>query len=116
MLARGKAFRPLAEYLVAEIRRAVPEIAVTTADEVLVFASPRPFAVLWISPRDLRLGLDLGDRPFDADLVKAKLPGTGIAPGLTHMLVLNDARQIGPALLALVGHAAARVNRSPPGA
>jgi len=59
----------------------------------------------------VRLGLDLGDRAFDARLQEAKLRGAG--PAITHMLVLTDARQVDEALSALVASANARVNPGP---
>ena len=114
IVARGKAFRPLAEHLLGEIARTLPELAISATDDLIVLSRPRILGVLWVSPRELRLGLDLGDRPFDATVLKAKLPGTGAT--ITHMLLLNDARQIGRPLLDLVGQADARANPPPPGA
>ena len=56
----------------------------------------------------MRLGLDLGDRPFDPLLQKAKLKGPG--PAITHMVVLTDARQVNDELFAAIKAANARVN------
>jgi hypothetical protein len=49
----------------------------------------------------------LKTKPQDAALVAAKLPALAAAPPMTHMAVLNDARQITPSLLAAVAEAAA---------
>ena len=57
---------------------------------------------------EVRLGLDLGDRPFDPHVQKSKLKGPG--PAITHMIILTDARQVDGALLALLAAANARVN------
>jgi hypothetical protein len=56
----------------------------------------------------LRLGLALGDRRFDALAQKARLKGPG--PQMTHMVVLNDARQVGPVLAELILEAKKQVN------
>ena len=45
-----------------------------------------------IKPKELRIGLDLGDRPFDPKIEKAKL--TGPMPRISHMVVLTDAKQL----------------------
>jgi hypothetical protein len=57
---------------------------------------------------ELRLGLDLGERGFDAIVQKARMKGAGLA--ITHMLVLTDARQVNADLLNLIKAADARVN------
>ena len=57
---------------------------------------------------ELRLGLDLGDRPHDATLQRPKMKGPGAA--ISHMLVLTDARQVNAELIGLVVAANTRVN------
>ena len=118
LLSKAKAYRPLAEHLVGEISRVLPGVAVTASEDLVVFERPFPLAVLWVSARELRLGLDLGEVPFDAVLLKPKLPIKlpGAVARFTHMLVLTDARQIGAPLLDLVGQSDARANPPPPGA
>jgi hypothetical protein len=70
--------------------------------------APGEFAAITLHPTEVRLGLDLGDRPFDARLEKARLRGPG--PAITHMIVLTDARQVDEELSALLADANARVN------
>ena len=108
LLARAKAYRPLAAYVVAEIRKAVPAVSVEPRDTYLVFRrGDADFALLVVSHKDLRLGLTLKTAPGDGTLAPAKLPGLRGAPAATHMAVLTDARQVTPALLAAVAQAAA---------
>ena len=105
LLVRAKAFRPLAVYVTAEIRKAVPETAVVVGGGHLTFrVRERDFALLTIGPKELRLGLALKDSPAAAAALEpAKLAG---APSMTHMAVLTDARQITPALMAAAAAAA----------
>lgn len=112
-LARGKAFRPLAEHLLREIERALPGLAHSVAGELVVLARPRVLAAIHATPREVRLGLDLGDRAFDAVAGKARLSGAD--PRLTHMVVLTDARQVAPPLIDLVRQSDLRANPPPPG-
>ena len=60
----------------------------------------REFAAVNIKKAELRIGLDLGDRPFDEKVEKAKL--TGPMPRISHMVVASDARLFGPDLVDLL--------------
>ena len=108
LLARGKGLRPLAEMLIREISTVLPGTIAVPAGELVSLAHPAELAALWIGPRELRLGLDLGDVPFEGPLARARLPGGG--PRITHMVVVTDARQIAAPLLDLVRLADARSN------
>ncbi|HYD15563.1 MAG TPA: hypothetical protein VEA77_04100 [Hyphomicrobium sp.] len=106
LLAKAKAFRPLAVYLVAEIRKAVPGATMATLDGAVAFrAADKDFAVLAISAKELRLGLALASKPADVHMNSAKLTVRGAMP-MDHVIALTDARQITPALLAAVTRAA----------
>jgi hypothetical protein len=106
LLARAKAFRPLANYVIAEVGKAVPGTITTPHDGYLTFRlGGAAFGLLTITAKELRLGLALKERPQDAPLEASKLALRG-APAMSHMAVLTDARQITPALLAAVTHAA----------
>lgn len=107
VLAAAKAYRPLAQFLLAEIARTLPGIHVRPDQPFVRFAAPRDFATLAISAKDLRLMFDAGAPPLPQTLKKASL-GTGRAVPYPHMAVLTDARQIDAALLALVESAAKR--------
>lgn len=105
LLARAKAFRPLAAYVVAEIRKVVPGSVVAAHDGYATFhAGATAFAVLGVSAKELRLGVAAAVPP-GAPWEAAKLGLKG-APPATHMVVLTDARQVTLALLATVVQAA----------
>jgi hypothetical protein len=72
------------------------------------FGAPAAFAAVALTAQEVRLGLALGDHPFDARLKPAKIKGLG--QDITHMVVLTDARQVNADLLSLVLAANARVN------
>ena len=112
--ATGKGLRPLAEMVLRQIRDALPTAALIASGDRVGIADPVEFAALWVSPRELRLGLCLGDAPFEGLLVKARIPGADAR--LSHMVVLTDARQLGPPLMQLVKRAQASAKSSAPGA
>jgi hypothetical protein len=108
LVAAAKGYRPLYQLLESEIRRAVPGVTIEPKFGYISIAHPREFAAITLHATEIRLGLDLGERPFDAQLQKARMKGPGRA--ITHMAVLTDARQVNGDLLALLASANARVN------
>ena len=73
---------------------------VSVHDGLVSLGNPREFAVILASPKDVRLGLDLGDRQPGVTLVRAKIPGA--SPRITHMMILTDVRQLDAAFADLV--------------
>lgn len=112
LIDKAKAFRPLAQYLLREIEKTLPGAVVAPLAAHVSISRPHEFAILAISPRELRLGLDLGERPFDQHVQRARFPNLQprISATLTHMIVLTDARQVNAELMSLLKAADARVN------
>ena len=108
LLAAAKGYRPLYHLLEGQLRIAVPDLVVAPKPGHVSFGGPAEFAAATLHATEVRLGLDLGERPFDAQLVKARMRGPG--PAISHMLVLTDARQVNADLLNLIKAANARVN------
>jgi hypothetical protein len=108
LVAAAKGYRPLYHHLEAQIRRTIPGAVIAARDRYVAVGAPLELAAITLHPTEIRLGLALGDHPFDAPLQPAKLRGPG--PGITHMVALTDARQVNDALLGLLKAANARVN------
>jgi hypothetical protein len=108
VLAKAKAYRPLAQHVLAKIKSVRPAADFTARESAIAIGDPNVFAALGISAKELRLHLALGEHPFD-DVVRKGQAGGGLGKGeaLTHMLVLTDARQIDQRLLELVALAKA---------
>jgi hypothetical protein len=108
LLASAKGYRPLYLLLEAEMRKAFPGLLILPRTSYLSIGAPKEFAAVTLHSAEVRLGLDLGDRPFDPQLQKSKLKGPVAA--ITHMVILTDARQVDGTLLALLSTANSRVN------
>jgi hypothetical protein len=108
LVAAAKGYRPLYHHLEAQIRRAIPDAVIAARDRYVAIGGPLEFAAVTLHPTEIRLGLALGDRPFDETVQPAKLRGPGA--GITHMVVLTDARQVGDELLSLLKAANAGIN------
>jgi hypothetical protein len=111
LLAKAKAYRPLALYLIGQIKAARPGASLTPRATFIAVADPKEFARLGVGAKELRLHLALGNYPTDESLKKgAAGAGLGKEEALSHMLVLTDARQIDARLLDLIKRAAVHVN------
>jgi hypothetical protein len=108
LLSGAKGYRPLYQLLEDDIRRAVPGLRIAPKPTYISFCAPHEFAAVSLHAAELRLGLDLGDRAFDAALQRPRMKGPG--PAISHMLVLIDARQVNADLINLIKAANARVN------
>lgn len=108
LISGAKGYRPLYHLLEAAIRQAVPGVVIAPKSGYVSIGAPAEFAAITLHATELRLGLDLADRPFDPFLQKAKLKGPG--PAVTHMVILTDARQVNDDLLSLLKAAQTRVN------
>ncbi len=111
LLAKAKAYRPLAQLVIARVKSVRPTARFEPREAFVAIADPDAFAGLGIGAKELRLHLALGEHPTDERLKKGA-PGGGLgkADTLSHMIVLTDARQIDQRLLDLVRLAATRVN------
>ena len=90
--AKAGEMRPLYDAFIVFVRENFPDASVLPKKTYVSILENREFAAVNIKPKELRIGLDLGDRPFDDKIGKAKL--TGPMPRISHMLVLTDAKQL----------------------
>jgi hypothetical protein len=106
VLGEAKGLRPLADLILREVARAVPDVAYVTSGPLIVMSAPQPFAALLPAPKRLRL---YGS--FGADGVRRARPADGVsksAPQFPEMLVLDDARDVDEDFQRLI-RAAARL-------
>lgn len=109
VLAKAKAYRPLALHLKRMIEAAVANLEIAPGPGHLLLSTRNtPFAVMAISGKDIRLALRLEAGVAHAPLVPVKLAVTlaRAAQGMTHMAVLTDARQLDDELINLIRCAA----------
>ena len=111
LLAKAKAYRPLAHFLIEQIKAVRPAARFEPRGTFIAIGDTENFAALGIGAKQLRLHLELGDHPPD-EIVKKGVPGGGLgkADALSHMVVLTDARQVDAYLLDLIKRAAKKVN------
>jgi len=90
--AKAADMKPLFEAFVDFVKENFPNASVLPKKTYVSILENREFAAINIKPKELRIGLDLGDRPFDEKIEKSKL--TGPMPRISHMFVLTYADQM----------------------
>ena len=88
---KSEQMRPLFEVVSRKIMSLFPDAQLIQKKTYLSFTATREFAAINIKPKEIRLGVDLGDQAFDDTLQKSKL--TGPMPRISHMVVLTDIGQ-----------------------
>ncbi|OYW53509.1 MAG: hypothetical protein B7Y80_14780 [Hyphomicrobium sp. 32-62-53] len=109
VLADAKGYRPLAQLLLRDIQSSAPEATFAAREGYIAIltASGALAGVITVSGKELRLALALGAKavlpPFSKPKfakAQADIPGA-----FSHMVVLTDARQVTPDLLAAIAEA-----------
>lgn len=75
----------------------------------LSFTAVREFAAINVKPKEIRLGLDLGDEAFTEVLQKSKL--TGPMPRISHMVILSESEHFDNRVKQLVQQSFNRTNK-----
>lgn len=104
--AKAADMRALYEAFVAFIAENFPNTTFLPKKTYVSVLENREFGAVNIKKAELRIGLDLGDRPFDDAVEKAKL--TGPMPRISHMVVATDTRRFNAELVDLLKQSHAR--------
>ena len=86
-----EAMRPLFDEVSSKILALFPGTQLIAKKTYLSYTATREFAAINIKPKEIRLGMDLGDATFNDTLQKSKL--TGPMARISHMVVITDAAQ-----------------------
>ncbi len=104
LLAEAKAYRPLAQFVLREIEKALGDVQFSPRNGYVSLNRGIEFGILTIAPKELRLALAFGQSAAPAPFVKARFPKShpDLPPTMSHMVVLTDARQVTADLVATV--------------
>ncbi|MBP6185524.1 MAG: DUF4287 domain-containing protein [Saprospiraceae bacterium] len=92
--------RPLFDAIAEKIISSFHGTQLIAKKTYLSFTASREFAAINAKPKEIRLGLDLGELPFNDRVQKTKLAGP--MPRISHMVVLTDINQMDHALIQLI--------------
>lgn len=98
--AKCEGMRPLYESFIAFAKKHFPDSTVLPKKTYVSVLEKREFAAINIKPKELRIGFDLGERPFDESVGKSKMSGP--MPRISHMLVVTDKNQFDQQLVELL--------------
>lgn len=94
---KSEEMRPLFDAVSEMILKHFPDTQVIPKKTYVSFTAIREFAAINIKPKEIRLGMDLGDMAFNETVQKTKL--TGPMPRISHMAVITDAKQFDKKLI-----------------
>lgn len=98
--AKAEAMRGIYESLIDFVKQNFPEATVLPKKTYVSILEKREFAAINIKPKELRVGFDLGDRPFDDTVTKSKL--TGPMPRISHMVVVTGSEALNKEMIGLL--------------
>ena len=104
--AKAGQMRPLYESLMQFVKANFPDATILPKKTYVSILEKREFGAVNIKSKELRVGFDLGDRPFDASAEKAKLSGP--MPRISHMRVITGEGDLGDDLVELLKQSHAR--------
>lgn len=92
-----EAMRPLFEEVSSKILSLYKDAQLIPKKTYLSYTATREFAAINIKPKELRLGMDLGEMAFTETLQKSKLSGP--MPRISHMTVITELKQFDKQLI-----------------
>ena len=101
--------RPLFDELAEKITSSFQGTQLIPKKTYLSFTAVREFAAMNIKPKEIRLGLDLGEEPFTDTLQKSKL--TGPMPRISHMLIITEVNPLDNHALKLITQSYTRTHK-----
>ena len=95
---------PAYRALESSIQKQLPDdVELIPTKAYISIEGKRCFACTTLTKKNIRVGLDLGDTPFDDYVQKAK--SLGAMPNLTHMIEIEAAADVNPRLMDYVQQA-----------
>jgi len=95
--AKCEEMRPLFNAVSEMILKQFPDAQLIPKKTYVSFTATREFAAINIKPKEIRLGIDLGDTAFNDTMQKTKLSGP--MPRISHMAVITDIKQFDKKLI-----------------
>lgn len=99
---------PTYRELEKRIKAVMPDADCVPTKTYISIEGKKIFACATLTSKNIRVGLDLGDKPFDGYVQKAK--SLGAMPNLTHMVEVNQVGDVTDQLMDCVRQAYDRVH------
>ncbi len=106
--AKAEAMRELYESFINFVKKNFPAATVLPKKTYVSILEKREFAAINIKPKELRIGFDLGDRPFDDAVTKSKL--TGPMPRISHMVIVTGREHFNEDMITLLRESHSRTH------
>ena len=98
-----QALLPIYEAFKAQVNSQLPSVVFAPTKSYISIEDKKIFACATMTPKLMRVGLDLGDIPFGEYVQKAK--SLGAMPNLTHMIEVSSVNNVNNTLIQYVQQA-----------
>ena len=98
--AKAEEMRPLFEEWLKFVKIHYPNATVLPKKTYVSILEKREFAAINIKRNELRIGFDLGERPFDELIGKSRL--TGPMPRISHQFIFTEVSQLNEIVASLL--------------
>lgn len=106
---KSESMKPLFDFVSQKILKDFPDTQMIAKKTYVSFTAAREFAAINIKPKELRLGMDLGDLPFNDTVQKTKL--TGPMPRISHMVIITEEKHFDKKISDYLKQSYNRVNK-----
>lgn len=106
---KSETMRPLFDFVSSKILNDFPDTQLIAKKTYVSFTATREFAAINIKPKELRLGMDLGEVAFNDTLQKSKL--TGPMPRISHMIIITEKEQFSKQVSEFIKQSYNRTNK-----
>lgn len=106
---KSESMRPLFDFVSQKILKDFSDTQMIAKKTYVSFTAAREFAAVNIKPKELRLGMDLGDLPFNDTVQKTKL--TGPMPRISHMVIITEEKHLDKKVSEYLKQSYNRVNK-----
>lgn len=102
--------RPLYEEIITLVKDEFPDVVIAPTKTYVEFSAERCFGMVKIMRSTLRVGLDLGDLPYNDTVEKAK--SLGAMPRFGHMIEVKASADVNDAMRSYLRQSYDRVHKS----
>ncbi|HMR40633.1 MAG TPA: DUF5655 domain-containing protein [Ignavibacteria bacterium] len=109
LFVKKESMKPLYDELEKKMKSEFKDLQIVPTKTYISFRAGREFAVAAIKAKEIRVGMDLPDGEFDDYTVKAVT--LGAMPRISHMVVINDKKEISDKLTKKLKEAHKRIKK-----
>lgn len=109
LFVKKESMQPVYNELEKKMKSEFNDLEIVPTKTYISFRAGREFAVAAIKPKEIRVGMDLGEEKFDDYVLKAV--SLGAMPRISHMVIVKDKTELTDKLFKKVKDAYKRIKK-----